>query len=404
VSRQASPDVVVVGGGIVGTAAAAFLAEAGAQVTLVEQEGLASGASGANSGVIQHPFDHILATLYEETLALYRDLSAADLGFRLADEPTGLMYISRNEDAVRRVSASLADSFPQLAQQVVGEGALERLEPSLAAGLWACRASMGFAVHPGSSTYAYATRAERGGARVRLGRRATLDRAAEAVRGVVIDGQAVACGAVLVAAGPWTPELIDATGRWAPIRRSWGVVVETDLVDGPTHVLEEAEIAAAIGAAGSSAPAAGSSAPAAEAMARDVPFEDLADFSLVPLPGLATVGSTFLAHEPVPDEWRERILTRAAEFVPAVEDAPIRNTRACARPLSVDGRPIIGPVPGWRGLYVCSGHGSWGISTGPASARLVVDEMLGRAPEIPPELHVARFGAPPPPHHEDRAT
>ena len=74
------PDVIVVGGGIVGAAAAAFLADGGAQVTIVERAGLASGASGANSGVVQHPFDPILAALYRETVELYRDLSALDLG------------------------------------------------------------------------------------------------------------------------------------------------------------------------------------------------------------------------------------------------------------------------------------------------------------------------------------
>ena len=59
------------------TAAAAFLADGGARVTIVEREGLASGASGANSGVVQHPFDPILASLYRETVELYRDLSGA---------------------------------------------------------------------------------------------------------------------------------------------------------------------------------------------------------------------------------------------------------------------------------------------------------------------------------------
>jgi glycine/D-amino acid oxidase-like deaminating enzyme len=52
-------------------------------------------------------------------------------------------------------------------------------------------------------------------------------------------------------------------------------------------------------------------------------------------------------------------------------------------------------VPGRRDLYVCAGNGSWGISTGPASARLVVDEMLGRSSAIPVELDPGRFGPPP---------
>jgi glycine/D-amino acid oxidase-like deaminating enzyme len=50
-------DAVVVGGGILGAATAAFLADAGLAVVLVERDTIASGASGRNSGVIQHPYD-----------------------------------------------------------------------------------------------------------------------------------------------------------------------------------------------------------------------------------------------------------------------------------------------------------------------------------------------------------
>jgi glycine/D-amino acid oxidase-like deaminating enzyme len=374
-------DVVVIGGGIVGTAAAAFLAGAGARVTLVEREGLASGASGANSGVVQHPFDPVLAALYRETLALYRELSDADLGFRLADDPAGLLYISSHEAAVRDVDRSLAETFPDLDRDVMTGQALEGLEPAVAPGLWACRVGIGFPVHPGASTYAYANLAERRGVRVRLGRAASLDLRRDVVVGVVVDGQALRADAILAAAGPWSPEVIDPTGQWRPIRDRWGVVVEVDLAHGPSHVLEEAEIGAVIGTG---------------ELARD-PDPDVVDFSFVPTPGLASVGSTFLAREPDPATWVERILTRGAAFVPAIADAPIRGTRACARPQSADGRPLIGRVPGRGGLYVCAGHGSWGISTGPGSARLAVDMILGRDPEIPAELAPSRFGAPPAP-------
>jgi glycine/D-amino acid oxidase-like deaminating enzyme len=106
------------------------------------------------------------------------------------------------------------------------------------------------------------------------------------------------------------------------------------------------------------------------------------------------VGSTFLPDEPAPDAWIERILVRAMRFVPAIGDAPIRGVRCCARPQSQDGRPLVGAVPGVRGAFVCAGHGPWGISTGPGSARLVADLVLGRDPAIPGELDPARFGAP----------
>ena len=383
------PDVVVVGGGIVGTAAAALLAREGAHVTLIEREGLASGASGANSGVVQHPFDPILAGLYRETLALYRELSAAGLGFHLSDDPAGLLYVSADEAAVRGVDRSLAEAFPDLDRDVLTGPTLVRLEPALAPGLSACRVGIGFPVHPGASTYAYATLAEERGARIRQGRAATIDMRGDAAVGVIVDGQSVVADAVLVAAGPWSPVIIDPNGRWRPIRDRWGVVVEAELAGGPAHVLEEAEIGAAIGTTAPDPP--GGSRSSHE------PGPDVADFSLVPLGGVASVGSTFLEQEPDPAAWVERILSRAATFVPAVADAPIRGTRACARPQSADGRPLIGAVPGRPGLFICAGHGSWGISTGPASARFVVDAILGRRPAIPAELDPGRFGAPPSP-------
>lgn len=372
-------DVVIIGGGIVGTAAAAFLADAGASVTLVERDGLASGASGANSGVVQHPFDRVLAGLYRETVELYRDLTDTDVGFRLGDEPAGLLYVSADEAAVRHVDRSLAEAFPALERIVAGGSALQAIEPAVAPDLWGCRVAIGYPVAPAASTYAYATIAERRGVRVRSGRAAALDRRGDQVVGVVVDGERMPADAVLVAAGPWSPAIIDPTGSWRPIRERWGVVVETPLPTGPTHVLEEAEIGAAIGTR-------------TELTGDDGPGADLVDFSLVPFDGVASVGSTFLARRPDPKDWVERILSRASAFVPAVADAPIRGTRACARPQSLDGRPLIGRVPGMPGLFVCAGHGAWGISTGPASARLIADEILGRAPAIPAELDPARFG------------
>jgi glycine/D-amino acid oxidase-like deaminating enzyme len=199
----------------------------------------------------------------------------------------------------------------------------------------------------------------------------------------VFDGRRIAAGAVVAAAGPGTPDLVDPTGRWRPIRPLWGVVVEADLPVTPVHVLEEAGIDAAIGVP---AGGAGPGEPAASPHGPDV------DFSIVPQPVTSAVGSTFLAAEPDPAAWVERLLVGAARFVPSVVDAPIRGTRACARPQSADGLPLVGAVPGRRELVVCSGHGPWGISTGPASARLVADLVLGRAPAIPPALEPARFG------------
>ena len=78
--------------------------------------------------------------------------------------------------------------------------------------------------------------------------------------------------------------------------------------------------------------------------------------------------------------------------MPALADAQPLGVRACARPAAYDGRPLIGAVPGVDGLFVCAGHGPWGISTGPASALLVVDAMLGRG-SVPDALRAGRWAS-----------
>ena len=78
-------EIVVIGGGIIGCAAAAVLADRGARVTLVEGRAIGAGASGRNLGAIQHPFDPVLAPLYHESLTRYRALAGSTGGFTIGD-------------------------------------------------------------------------------------------------------------------------------------------------------------------------------------------------------------------------------------------------------------------------------------------------------------------------------
>lgn len=374
--------VAVIGGGIVGTAAATFLAEAGFEVTLHEGEALGAGASGRNSGVVQLPFDPALWPLYDGTVAAYRALAEAvpEAGFRLPDRPTGLLLVSQDHDLVGRLAGDLAATAPVMRPEVLAGPALEAADPALAPDVAACRLDVGFPVVPSAPTYAFATWAERRGVRIRVGHpvRPVLD--GSRVVGVEVDGRLEPADAVLVAAGPWTPGLVDPSGAWRPIVPRWGVVVETLLEDPPRHVIEEAEMDEVVGPPG---------------LIEDETAHAAPTSSVVTAGGVSVVGSTFLPAEPVPADWTERLLERCLRFVPGLIAAPIRETRACARPVSVDGRPLLGAVPGAEGLFVCAGHGPWGISTGPGSARLVVDLMLGQDQAIPPELDASRFGAPP---------
>ncbi|HEY6057785.1 MAG TPA: FAD-dependent oxidoreductase [Candidatus Limnocylindrales bacterium] len=375
--------IAVIGGGIVGTTVAALIAERGVDVSLYEREALAAGASGRNSGVVQRPFDPALHDLYARSFDLYRRLEAEQLGFVLASEPSGLLLVSRDEALVRAFATNLAATSPDLVPVVATGAALLEIEPTLAPDLAACRLELGFPVVPASGTYAFATLAERHGARIHLGRTVALSVDRGRATGVAIDGRYEAADAVVVAAGPWTPDILDPTLTWRPIRAQWGVVVETILALPPRHVMEEAELDAALGTPDRP------SADDAGAGVREL------GFSLVTAAGVSCVGSTFLEEEPVPEEWEVPLLDHAASFVPAIADAPIRGVRACARPASLDGRPLIGRVPWIEHCFVASGHGPWGISTGPGSAQLIVELMFG-GPDasVPAPLDVARFGAP----------
>jgi glycine oxidase len=94
-----------------------------------------------------------------------------------------------------------------------------------------------------------------------------------------------------------------------------------------------------------------------------------------------------------------RLRARGARYVPAIADAPTTGLRACARPLALDGRPLVGEVPGVARLYLAAGHGPWGISTGPASAAhaaaLVLGEPDPRSLSVAAATDAGRFGAPP---------
>jgi glycine/D-amino acid oxidase-like deaminating enzyme len=373
--RSSAPDVVIVGGGIIGAAAASFLATAGLQVTLFERAAIAAAASGRNSGVIQHPFDPVLVGLYRESLALYRVLEVESAGaFQLPPQPAGLLAVGWDEAGAADLAADWAAPYPETRPEVQAGRVLRDIEPALAPGVIACRVAIGYPVVPASATRAFAALAQARGASVRIGRDVRLAIRGGVAVGVEIDGHLEPAGSVIVAAGPWTPQLLDPSGGWNPIHSIWGVVADVLLAGPPAHVLEELAI---------------DIEPAEEAPAAS---PDGVAFSLVTAGGASSLGSTFLPVEPDPDRFADALRERGARYVPEIASARVRGVRACARPVALDGRPLVGAVPGVSGAFVAAGNGPWGISTGPATARMVGDLVLGRVAAVPASLDPARFG------------
>ena len=79
----------------------------------------------------------------------------------------------------------------------------------------------------------------------------------------------------------------------------------------------------------------------------------------------------------------------ALSLLPGLAEANIEVQWAGLRPGSPEGVPYIGQHPEIAGLYVCTGHFRNGFVTGPGSARLMADLILGREPAL--EQHPYRI-------------
>jgi D-amino-acid dehydrogenase len=83
-----------------------------------------------------------------------------------------------------------------------------------------------------------------------------------------------------------------------------------------------------------------------------------------------------------------RLLPSAKQLFPlgeGIETSPWMGSRPCFP----DSRPVIGPAPGQRDLWLAYGHAHWGLTLGPATGRLLAEMMTGAMPFCDP----APYGA-----------
>ena len=303
---------------------------------MFERDRVAGAASGRNSGVLQHPFDPVMAELYTESLGLYRSLD----DFEIADDPVGVLLLAFDAAELTEVAGEIGRDVPELRPAMLHGGELQVLEPALAEGLSACRLHTGHPVQPAAATRAFALRAYEQGAVFHSDELAWPWAGAGHVHGVIAGGVRRKAGAVLVAAGPWTPEVVDPTRAWSPIAPVWGVVVEFQLGSPPRHVVEEVGVEAVAAGGGGAG----------------------AVFSAVTAGGTTSVGSTFLGEEPNPDAWVETVHARAATFLPRSRvHAHVGCARAPGRSRSTGARSSERP----RASRGCG----WPPATGPGGSR-----------------------------------
>jgi glycine/D-amino acid oxidase-like deaminating enzyme len=218
-----STDVIVVGGGINGASTAFNLARRGIKVTLVEKSFIAGGPTGRSSAVVrQHYSNRVTARMALRSLQIFQNFHEV-VGGECDFVQTGFLLGARPEDLeTLKANVALQQSVGINTRVISAEEMLE-IEPAISTeGIVAAayEPEAGYA-DPASTTNAYARRARELGATLMTGTRVqSIEVEKGRVVGVTTDKGALQAGAVVVAAGPWSPALINPTGIELPVETS----------------------------------------------------------------------------------------------------------------------------------------------------------------------------------------
>jgi glycine/D-amino acid oxidase-like deaminating enzyme len=366
-------DVVVVGAGVVGAACAYFLAAAGVRVRLYDRSFVASGSSGSCEG-------NVLAWDKELERELPLALRSADLWQGLARELDDFEYDRKGSVVVAETDEELLACAER--NRVLAGLGVEGIVLD-AAGL---RAEEPYAAHdlPGGVLYPGDAQLEPRLATAALVRGAVA-RGAELCTGVDVtailrgaDGRAtgvetsagnVGADVVVVAAGVWTPALLETAGLSVPVtpRKGQVVVLERSPVVF-RRKLSEAGYVAAVEADGAALQIAMvvESTPSGTALLgssrQHVGFDRTVE--------LGVAGA---------------IARRAARFFPVLNDARALRVYAGLRPLTPDHVPIIGPFAQAPNICVATGHEGAGIGLAPATGELIAAWHTGAPAPVPIE-------------------
>jgi glycine/D-amino acid oxidase-like deaminating enzyme len=356
------PDVLVIGGGVVGAATAWALVEAGCSVTVLEPEFAGAGSTGAAMGhlVVMDDSDA------QFSLCRYsRDRWTAVLGdFPDATEveEAGTLWLATTAAELAVAEAKVAVYRSKgVSAELLDTRQVAEAEPSLRPGLaGALRVPDDLICYPPAVARELVKRAVAGGARLLRGRRA-IEVESGGVR--LVGGERLAAGQVVVAAGAHSAALVPGL----PVMPRRGHLVITDRL--PLRVRHQVVELGYL----DTAHALGGASVAFNVQPRRT--------------GQLLVGSS---RELVGFDQRlnrpllGRMLDRAIGFLPALGEAPASRSWFGFRPATPDSLPLIGHWPALEGVWIATGHEGLGITMATGTADLVTAGILGRTPPLDP--------------------
>ena len=392
-------DVVVVGSGICGAAAAASTAARGLKVLLVDKERNAAGeASGQAQGVLRlQGRDPVEVPLAREALALWRQASAESNDFELV--LGGNLYLAQDERELDELRGLVAEA------REVGLNDVTVLDPCavrefvpaargpFAGAMWSPRDGH---CDPQAASEHFIRRARRAGVEFAYGVKATriVVRGSRVV-GVDTGSSTMACAHIIVAAGVWTPHLLATAGLRVPI-------MPVSLSEGETSQAPQLFQSAvrAFGFGGRQRPdgrivlSAGLNARVTHGLslydALDAPawakrlvahrrsvklrVDWPAVRSQVRYRSLLGTETIPVGIRPYPDTTQVHAAHRAMSRVfPDVASTRVERVWAGRLDMSLDGRPIIDGSAGPDGLVFVTGLSGHGLTLGPVIGEIAAD-------------------------------
>jgi glycine oxidase len=332
-------DVVVIGGGCAGAATTYFLAREGVSVILIEKENLASGCTGHGTGISRlnlrdtdNDAHAELSQRHIARLARIAPILEEETGFDVHYQVGPGMNVPLTDEAWEKMQAvgETEDGHVPLSAKAAHE--LEPgLGPDIPGVLWQPYRPR---ISGPRLTRAYAKAAELRGAEIRVGVEATgFELENGRVIGVHTSEGLVYCGAVVIAMGVGAAKAGQWLGVNIPVKPIKGEALRLTY-SGPRaqHSLSPEGLRPGFVEQG---------------------------HVLFRRDGIVSVGSTTenTGFEDQPTEAaRDRLMRMALHLWPALENAEIKHHVHGLRPVPIDGIPILGPVTGYEGAYMLSGH------------------------------------------------
>ena len=352
------PDVLVIGGGIVGMLTARELAMAGRAVTLVERDRVGHSASRAAGGMLSSmaPWDQpeALAAISALSLPMLSELCTAlenDTGIDCEYRRTGVIYLECAQiEATRAYAEHTGERM-----RVLEPDEVVNLEPAAARveGKSAYFPDLAQVRNPRLMDALARDLRRRGVEILEEAGDVALERAGEGVAVTTTAHGRLTAPDVVLAAGAWSGEVAKGVGLDLPVKPVRGQIIWYQAPEaGIRHVL-----------------------------IRDMKY-------VVPRQeGVVLVGSTLedAGFDDRPTaEAREMLEGVAKRIVPLLGRLPVQGHWAGLRPGSPGGIPYTGAVPGIPGLWLNTGHHCYGLKLAPGSAVLLKALITGEKPPLDP--------------------